>query len=149
MENRNRRLATVQDVFYGTEVHGILTCNIYLDIKGGIQSFGGVNLNKESGLRFQREICSLFGVTDIQQITGKECIALFSFGGYSEPVEGIETIRGRLTLTSFIRKSNPKFKSPLDREKDRLFQEIDRSVQKIIEASKKIETLDETYFDWG
>ncbi len=151
MQNK-KKAAVITDVFYGLEDHGILTCSIKLkfDEGGSSQSFGGVNLSAGgSGQDFLYSICRLFRVQDLESIIGKRCYALYCFGNYNELIEGIEVCGGeRFTLTSFMKKYNPTIQNPLEREKQLQFNEIERSVTRILNASKKVEALVKTYSSW-
>lgn len=152
MQNNKKRAAVVTDVFYGLEEHGILSCSIMLEfvVGGASQSFGGVNLSaKGSGVDFYNSICRLFRVQDLDQIVGKRCYALYCFGNYNEHIEGIETEYGdRFTLTKFMRKYDPTIKDPLEKEKQRQFDVIEHSVERIMNASKKIKDLVSIYSNW-
>lgn len=151
MQNK-KRAAVVTDVFYGLEDHGILSCSIKLefDVGGTNQSFGGVNLSAEgSGQDFLYSICNLFRVRELDQIIGKRCKALYCFGRYNERIEGIENEYGdRFTLTSFMKKYDSTILSPLEKERENYFAEINRSVERIWNASKSIDALEANYTNW-
>jgi hypothetical protein len=151
MEDRTRQAAVVRDVFYGTEDHGIFTCYIRLDFEsGGTQSFGGLFLDKErKGPDFYRTVCSMFGVNELKEIVGKRCYGLYCFGYLNDQIEGIEVENGRrLTITGFARRYDKDVKTPLDREKERHYNDIKWAERRIYEAARKLGTLDKEYKSW-
>lgn len=150
MEDRTKVGAVVSNVHYGTEDHGIWTCYITLKFDAGYtQSFGGLYLDKEKkGPDFYRQVCRLFGVNELPEIIGKRCSGLYCFGYNNETIEGLETERGRLTITGFARKYDPSVKSPLDREKERHYNDIKWAERRIFESARKLKTLDQEYKSW-
>jgi hypothetical protein len=150
-QDRTRRAAKVHNVTYGPGDHGNFNVMVYLEFdSGGIQGFGGLSLNKEeSGPRFARAISNIFDVTYLNDIIGKKCWVLFPFGYYNETIEGIETEYGRVTLTGFLRKYDPNFKSPLDFELARQRGNIEHAVRQLSQAVEKLKVLDKIYKDWG
>jgi hypothetical protein len=152
MENRKRRAATIKSVSYGLEDHGILTCYIALEYKdGGYQSFGGLELRAEdSGPDFYNSICSLFGVSEIELAVGSKCFALSSFGKLNERIEGLENESGnRFLLTIFAQRYETDVLSPLDREKQRYYNQISFAKERIADAMNNLATLDSEYTDWS
>lgn len=141
-----KRAAVITDVFYGLEDHGILSCNLSLEfiVGGTTQLFGGVNLSAPgSGVDFYNSICRLFRAQDLEQIIGKRCYALYCFGNNNEPIEGIETEYGnRFTLTSFMKRYDSTILSPIEKMKQRYFDEIERSKDRIMNAATQLKFLD-------
>lgn len=151
MTDQQRRAATVHDVIYAPGDRGNFNVMVELQYDtGSIQGFGGLSLDKEkSAPHFAREITSIFNVTYFNDIVGKKCFALFPFGFYNETIEGIETEFGRVTLTGFLRKYDPKFKSPLDLELQRQRGNVEHAVRQISQATEKMKVLGSLYKDWG
>ena len=145
--------ATIIGYWYGGEDHGILTCWITLKYDlGGQQGFGGLILgSKTIGDDFVRQVCRLFYVTDLSQLAGKKCKALFSFGNWNESIEGLENEEGeRFTLYNFREKHWPNdTKNHFDSEKDRLQREIDRAQERMSEVKGKLKGLKAGYTDWS
>lgn len=151
MQSKKKVAAVITDVFFGLEDHGIMSFSIALEfVSGASQSFGSINLSAPgSSQDLYNTICSIFCVRDIDKIIGLRCYALYCFGEYNERIEGIETEGGnRFTLTSFMKKYDPTIQNPLERAKQHQFDEIERSVQKILTASKKVESLVTNYTSW-
>lgn len=150
IEDRKRVEATIKDVFYGTEDHGVWTCYITLEM-GYTQGFGGLFLDKEKkGPDFYRSVCSLFGVKELKELIGKDCYALYNFGEHNETIEGLENLYGqRFTLTQFSRKYDPKTKSRLERKQEDLEREILQAQERIKRARVAKRSLKKRYTDWG
>lgn len=144
-------MATVTNVSYGIEDHGMLTCYVHLSIHdGGVQGFGGLDLQGTQGPDFVKSICDLFNVQDLEDAIGKQCYALYSFGYLNEMIEGLETEDGkRFTITSFAKKHDLTTQSRLEREtQSRLLtiESLQFRIQRELEALKELESQ---YIDWG
>ncbi len=146
-----RQLATVSNVMYGKEDHGILTCYITLDFdRGGVQGFGGLILNeKGTGPEFVKNICNLFGVSDLKNCIGKKCYALYCFGEYNERIEGLENLFGqRFTLTKFAKKHFKDVESRLEDRRNGIKKDIVRSQERIKSLREELKGLNKRYTDW-
>lgn len=152
MSTDNTRVpATIVDVFYGKEDHGILTCYITLTFKsGGTQAFGGLRLEEVSGKDFCRRVCDIFNVSSLNDLINKSCYGLFCFGDYNEMIEGIESPNGkRFTLTTFSKIYDTQAQTPLERRQKSLEQEIERAQQTIIDNKRVLVSLKKRYTNWG
>jgi hypothetical protein len=148
--DRKRIAATIKSVFYGPEDHGIFTC--YITIEAGYtQSFGGLILDKDKkGPDFKRAITRLFRVKELEELIGKQCFVLYSFGEHNEMIEGLETLDGqRFTLTQFSRYYEPKTKSRLERKQEDLEREITMAQERMTRAIEAKLSLAKRYTDWG
>lgn len=84
--------ATITDVFYGKEDHGILTISIGLDFDdGGHQGFGGLCLSEPLAEDFERCVCAIFNARKLDELKGRRCRALFNFKGWNENIAALET----------------------------------------------------------
>lgn len=147
-----RELATVSNVFYGKEDHGILTCYVTLDFNGYTQSFGGITLNDEKGEEFKKELRNLFGVDDYRKIVGRKCYGLYAFGYHNDRIEGLENEYGhRFILTKFCQKHwpNANIKSRLESEKERHKHEIAHHQRRIQQERESLKNLKNQYTDWS
>jgi len=64
----------VIDIFYGTEDHGILTCNVTCEGAWGGQGFGTLVLDERTGPEFKHGVMDSFGVANFGDLIGKPCI---------------------------------------------------------------------------
>lgn len=147
-----RESGTIIDTWTGVEDHGITTTWITIKFdEGGQQGFGGLILDAKTNKDFIQKICKLFYVTDLKELHGKKCNALFSFGRWNETMEGLENSYGeRFTLYSFRKKHWPDdVKNPFDAEKERLQKEVERHQAAVKEARERIKKLKAGYTDWS
>ncbi len=102
MKDTQRRFGHVTHVARD-EDHG----TVYLMgtfLRPGQVGFGGLALDAEGLAAFEREVAAIFGVETLEQCVGEECWGLWCRGQLNETVEGIETMRGRVTLSGFTRR---------------------------------------------
>lgn len=136
-------------VNYGEEDHGILTCQLGIQTKSFHQGFGGLALTQTTGPMFKRALCELFGVAEVEQIKGRKCIALWSFGTWNEPIEGLEVDGRRFTITGFQRLAHPE----LDTDKRasemrRLRMAVEHHERQLSEAKARLARGCEGFVDW-
>lgn len=156
MKDRRREAGIIEDVQSGTEDHGIKTVYIYFKYDGGgVQGFGGLMLGRgddkdnTSVNNFIADVCSVFGVSRLEQLKGKRGYALKCFGGFNETIEGLESEYGRrFTLTSWRKKYFKDIKSPFEERKESLERDIQRSQERIEQQKQELKTLKKDYKDW-
>jgi hypothetical protein len=149
-KDKHRVQACISDVFVGKEDHGIWTVSITLDDMGYTQSFGNLCLDKENKVpAFVGAIENLFNVSDIKNIIGKKCYALYSFGKWNEPIEGIEYKGKRFTLTGFRKSLGEDAESPLTYRIISIEREITQAKQRILDREAELEVISKDYKDWG
>ena len=152
MSSEKREEATVDNVFYGKEDHGILTCTVGLLLGptgGAYQAFGGLSLTPETGADFKAELCAFFG-RSFDALKGAKCYTLRSFSGWNEPIEGLELENGkRFVLTAWRRKHWPATESRLDARKKSIQGEIEWLTRRIREETAKLAELEADYTEWS
>lgn len=142
--------ATVREVTFGKEGHGINTAWVTLDHDAGsTQGFGGLVLDGGVLTRdFKVRILRIFGVTSPAGMIGKRCRALYCFGGtWNEPIEGIETDLGRFTLNGWRKKHFPKTKSVLEQKREDVEQAVANAERMLRERKAKLRGLNASYTD--
>jgi hypothetical protein len=143
-----REKGKIAKTFLGKEDHGILTCTIGIDLKGGCyQSFGNLCLqDKKLADDFVTDLCATFSVKRLADLQGKSCVALYCFDGLNEPIEALEAPNGkRFVITDWRRKHFP---DTLDRLADRkvsIEREIAFLKRRIREEQAKLKCVDAEY----
>lgn len=154
MNERQRELGTIDDVWSGVEDHGVLTCNIGVNFGGTHQGFGGLCLDPESLKAFVAELCEAFGVRDREALVGQRCYALRALGEWNEPIERLESLGTgrRFTITGFRRRHYPKHAtSRLEDEIRSARGEIEWAQRRANEARERLARLESNesgYVDW-
>lgn len=133
--------------------HGILTTRItFKSADGWYQGFGNICLDKKSGSDFVKELCSTFGVTYIKDIIGKRCYALYSFGRYNDPIDGLLSVDTgkKFVIDTWRRKYWPAkvSKNKLFDEQERIQGQIAYFEQRIQECKQELKRLPETFYNW-
>lgn len=124
---------------------------VYCDFEnGGTQGFGGFVLDKPLAKTYAQEICEVFGVKKFKNLKGLKGFALYSFGEWNDPIEGLEAPSGkRFTISGFRKRHFPdKFKSALEEEQESLRLDIQWATRRIAECNAKLKTLNDNYIDW-
>lgn len=149
--DKKKRAATIVNVSYGVEDHGMLTCHVYLSMDDGAhQAFGGLDLQGNQGPDFVQSICKLFNVQDLEDAIGKRCYALCSFGYLNETIEGLENESGnRFTITSFSKKYDATVQSRLEREMQSRLLTIESLKSRLRREADMLISLKNQYTDWG
>lgn len=133
------------------EDHGILTVTIGLKLDHFYQKFGGLVLEPHTADDFVRQLCITFGVRGIDELVGEECYALYSFGRYHEPAEGLESVKTgrRFLLNTWCRMHYPKqTEDRLVHAQKRVKNEIAFLERRIEEEKDKLAALPGLYIDW-
>lgn len=133
--------------------HGILTTRIMFKAASGYhQGFGNICLDKKSGPDFVEELCHTFGVTHIRNIVGKRCFALYSFGRYNDPIDGLLSVDTgkKFVIDTWRRKHWPTkvSKNKLVDEQERIRGQIAHFEQRIQEYKQELKRLPETFYNW-
>lgn len=141
-------------VNYGVEDHGILTSWVFVEFDGGgsQQGFGGLVFSEETGPAWKQSIADLFGVKTFGEIIGRKCWALRSFPIHNEPIEGLETLKGkRFTITQFRRRWHPGEYdgNVLDDRIKSYKQEIVHHERRITWAKEAIDRAASEFVDWN
>jgi len=147
---KQRESAKVQEVFYGKEDHGILTCSLMLGSEGNsMQGFGNLALDEETGPAFVSSICELFKVNKLGKIKGKSCFALRCWPDWNTSIEGIEVDGSRFLLTQFRRKFWPNdTKTVLKTKKESILKEIAWAKRRVTELEMEMAQVTNGYIDW-
>jgi hypothetical protein len=119
----------------------------------GYTGFGGLVFDAEGRAAFEREVAAIFGVEALEQCVGKECWGLWCRGQLNEVMEGLETPRGRVTLSGFTAAHYPR--SPRrHRDARRAAREslegtVAWAARRRIEAEAELRDLDAGFVDWA
>jgi hypothetical protein len=147
-EDPYRMHATVSYVKVGPEDHGIPTVWIGCEF-GGSQGFGGMCLDENTTAAYVDDICTLFSVSNIDDIVGRHCFVLKSFSGWSERVEGLEVEGRRFTISGFMKRHWPdKYRSRLEQAKEQAASEIAHLTRRIRAVTEELARMDEDFRDW-
>lgn len=121
------------------------------------QGFGGICLgtidNPDEFLfeSFRHDLCDAFNVNRLDELKGQKCFALYSFAGYNETVEGLEShdTGRKFVVTSWRRKHFPEQNGdPLKERISRLKSTIERSQDRVKRAREELRTIKKDYVDW-
>lgn len=146
-----REYGTITNVFLGTEDHGILTCNIQIGFKGSSQGFGNLCLGDETMAKdFVDNLCTIFGVSKLEQLKGRNCYALRCFDEWNALIEGLEADgpAGTFLLTKWRRRHRPETKNPLEEKREALVSRAQDLARQVSENAAAIARLDASYTDW-
>jgi hypothetical protein len=132
------------------EDHGILTMWVGIEMGGNYQRFGGLVLDKNLAEDYVRQLCRTFGVTTLDELEGEECYALYSFGTYSDPIEGIESVKtGRRFLHQTWRKQHfPETPDVLEEKRASILREIAWAEGRAAEERVRLATVGQKFVDW-
>lgn len=150
MTRTHRLEGEVTYVNVGPEDHGIPTVQLGIQTTQFHQGFGGLALNATTLPLFVQKLCALFGVDDVQQIKGRKCVALWSFGEWNEPIEGLEVDGRRFTITGFRREAHPELDTDkLAAKKRKLQQAVEHHQRTLQEAWDRLARFSaDGYVDW-
>lgn len=145
-----RERGTIENVFFGTEDHGILTCSVGIDFGGSFQYFGNIALDEKLGKDFVERLCSTFSVRDLRALNGLPVFALRCFGGWNESIEGLEAESGqRFILTEWRRRHFPSSLDPLQQARESGERTIASCQRRIADERKRLAQLDADYTAWA
>lgn len=144
-----RESGEIVETFYGREDHGILTVSVRLQFGAGgsHQSFGNLAFERDHlADDFVRDLCATFAVTNLDDLRGRSCYALRCFDGLNEPIEALESARGRrFIISAWRRKHYPDSPNPLAARKAHIQNDIALYTKRIAEARQRLERLDAEY----
>lgn len=152
--DRHRQHATIKSAKGPHKgYHDILTVDLYLDFTSGMcQSFGGLCLDDKLAPSYIQSICQTFGVTEFPQLVDKKCYALYSFDGWNESIEGLESAdTGRRFLHEVWRRENcPNVvrKTILERRSEEMFSTALRLEKQAKEVRQRLQFLGNHFVDW-
>lgn len=128
------------------------TAWVYLEFKGGsAQGFGGLFLPDDQTMNaFTDQLLDTFGVKNFEDLVGKECYALRNRDGWSEPIEGLESVDTgkRFTVYRFRKSLGGEVKKPSDEAVERAQARIARLRADLQEAEAELPNIGKDYFDW-
>jgi len=132
------------------EDRGFTTTWVSLAFGCTIQGFGGLMLDAALADDYVRDLCVAFGVRGMDELVGKECDALYSFGSFNEPIEGLESVdTGRRFLHNAWRKKHfPETESTFEQERDRIKKTIACTKRRLAEEQERLARLADNYVDW-
>ena len=146
----HRDPGTIDNITHGDD-HGLITSWVIIHFDNGCsQGFGGLCLEEKTLKYFLRDLCKTFGVRKPWQLLGKKYIALRSFGGWNETIEGLETPKGkRFTITGFRKAYYPEHAtSPLETRRAYLKLEIASWHRRIRDNETTLQNIDADFVDW-
>jgi len=131
------------------EDHGILTTSVYIDC-GYVQGFGGLALDEGLADDYVHDLCATFGVRGMDELVGKECYALYSFGEYNELIEGLESADTgkRFLHNAWRKKLAPDTRSILDQKRENLENDIAWAERRAAESRQRLQELSASFVDW-
>lgn len=145
--------ATIESFFVGKEGHGINTVSITLQHDSGShQSFGNLCLDGDKLTRsFIKDVCAIFGTTDLESLKGRRCRALYNFKGWNEMIAGIETDSGRFTINAWRKKVWPeeKITSALEQKREHVEMRLASAERQARELKAELKQIDAEYIDLG
>lgn len=146
----HRQRATVSEVRSGTGEHGLPTTWVSLDFGHFTQSFGGYNLGGHRAA-WDRALCRLFAVGDLNDIVGRTCWALRSFSAWNEPIEGLESDDGkRFVATDFWREHLPVLvPSCLEKRRAAIQSTLAALNRRIADETRRLNELEADYIEWA
>jgi hypothetical protein len=147
MEPTIRETGIIEHVFFGKEDHGILTCYLRINFDGSSQSFGGVAFaNPQIAEDFIEDLCRVFGVSALDELRGKPCVAYRCYPYNNELIEALEASSGaRFVLTDWRRKHWPDALNPKERRREQLRQEERRLRARLKELGADLDRAEQDY----
>lgn len=149
-----RQLGTITSVHYGKEDHGILTIWLQIDFEGSLQGFGGICLGDTKkhpiSVSYHDALCRCLQVKKIEDAVGKKVYALRCWGGFNEPIEGIENV---VTDVRFIHwrwreEHLGKHETPLDSRTVSLRSTLAHTRRRVVEIEKELDNIQVGYKQW-
>lgn len=128
------------------------TVNVWLEFAGGGASmFGGLALDLDGINVFLSMLMATLGVSKQENLVGQKCVALRSFGGFQEPIEGIEsrTAGRRFTIRSFRKAMNFPAPSNLEQRTARLKLDIERAKADIERYQRDLKRVSDNYVEFN
>ncbi len=129
------------------------TVSVWLETKGGSQMmFGGLVLNDKDMINsFLAQLMAVFGVSRVDDLIGKQAIALRSWGGFQEDIEGLEneTAGRRMTVRSYRRAMNFAAPSRLEQKTAEIKQRIEALKRDLKNAEERLKKVKENYVEWN
>jgi hypothetical protein len=128
------------------------TVNVWLEFGGGGASmFGGLALDRDGINVFISMLMATLGVSKQEDLVGQKCIALRSFGGFQEAIEGLEsrTAGRRFTIRSFRKAMNFPAPSNLEQRTQRLKDDIARAERQIKEDKLRLKQVADNYVEFN
>lgn len=116
----------------------------------GMTGFGGIVFDADARAAFEREVAAIFGVATLAECVGESCWGLWCRGAINEHMAGIETERGRVTISSFTKRHYPPEKWRDERQEVRrsLNSTIAHARRQIEEAEAELATFEADFIDW-
>lgn len=128
------------------------TAWVFMDFDAGSsQGFGGLYLNSPEVVDgWVKHFTEAFGVKKYEDLVGKKCYALRSFGGWNEPIHGLETLDGkRVTVNTFRKSVGFEVKeTEMQRKVRDIKTSIERMKRQIAEQEENLATVNEGYKEW-
>lgn len=120
------------------------------EAEGTGQGFGGLMLDKKGIKVFLDMLCDTFGTRIPEQLVGKPCYALRAFGGWNEPIWGLESgeTGRRFTLKSFRTAMGYEAPSRFEETTKSLKSSIAMHERRAAEDRLTLNNLKKTYKDW-
>jgi hypothetical protein len=141
-----------KNIFIGKEDHGILTCNIPINLQGGsTQGFGNLCLTPELLDAFTQRLCWVFGVSHVTHLAGLRCFALRPWGNWNDDIEGLESSNGRrFVITQWLREQKLEpVTTKLENRIKHLKNSISYARKTIARSQKELKTVKEGYIEWS
>lgn len=152
MSDKHRKPGAVRSVSPPfIEDHGILTTNVYVDLdECGTQGFGGLALNPILAKDYVARLCATFGVKDMSALVGKKCYALYSFDGFNELIEGLESADTghRFLHNAWRRLHFPETKSVYAQKVESIQREIAHLRSRCADEEARLMRLRASHVDW-
>lgn len=134
------------------EDHGILTTNVTIKAGYGYhQGFGGLDLcNQKLADDYVAALCKTFAVNKFSDLIGKKCFALYCFGEYNEPIEGLECAdTGQRFLHNVWRKKHfPDTVGTLQQRTESIESTIAWAKRRLVEEEARLSSIKKHYVDW-
>ena len=143
----------IESVRLGKEDHGILTCWVFIRFKGSSQGFGGLCLQGKHPIvkdaevdysdSYVKDLCATFDVANLDDLVGRNCVALRCYAENNEPIEGLldPVSKKRFTHTTWRKKHNPEVLDPCAERKRFLASSIEHWKRRVREEETRLELV--------
>ncbi len=151
IQEGQREPGTLGDVWAGKEDHGILTCNVQVNLKSSSQGFGGLCLTDKLLDSFLDRLCWTFNVSLPPQLKGLKCWALRPWGSWNDTIEGLESQNGRrFVLTQWRRELElTPVATRLEEKTESLRRSIAQAREQIKRNQLALKSVKENYIEWS
>ena len=139
MNHEKRERCKIVRARYGDVHHGIMSVDVYVELGSSGQGMSGVRLD-DGPLRdsYIADLCAAFGVRDLDALVGREGYALYAFGGWNEPIDGLEGPCGVFSINAWQRKHFPETPTLVEERRQQLERAVTQTAADLSHRRKSL-----------